>query len=253
VPFVDAQTRCLIVKDFRIFRREPLQWVQVLIFVLLMVLYFSIMGNFYRGDIGRPFQNGVSLLNLMVTGLLMCAFTGRFIYPLLSLEGRVFWLLGLLPLKRERLMWGKFVYSATGMLLPSLFLIVVSDLLLGLSAMAVILHGVTMILLALSLSGLSVGLGAAMPNFKESDPSKIAVGFGGTVNVMLGLVLLVLIVGLMVGPYHLLAATQTEGAFQEPWTVWWLHVAAALGVTVALTALVIPMRVGIRCLERMEF
>ena len=59
----------------------------------------------------------------------------------------------------------------------------------------IILHVVTVVVLALGLSGLSVGLGG-LPNFRETDPSKIAVGFGGTLNLILELILLVLVVGL---------------------------------------------------------
>ena len=100
--FLDKQTRLLIIKDFRTFRRDPAQWLQILIFLGLAILYFSNMRRFYEKDIGRPFQNGISLLTLTATGFLMCAYTGRFIFPLLSLEGRKFWILGLLPLERER-------------------------------------------------------------------------------------------------------------------------------------------------------
>ena len=45
----------------------------------------------------------------------MCAYLGRFIYPLISLEGRKFWILGLLPLKREQILWGKFAFAVTGL------------------------------------------------------------------------------------------------------------------------------------------
>src|SRR5205823_4588283 len=38
--FLDPQTRFLIVKDLRTFRRDPAQWAQVLIFAGLMLLYF---------------------------------------------------------------------------------------------------------------------------------------------------------------------------------------------------------------------
>jgi ABC-2 type transport system permease protein len=227
--------------------------VQITIFVVLMLLYFSITRNFYQMDIGRPYQNGVSLLNLSVTGLLMCAYTGRFIYPLLSLEGRKFWLLGLLPLKRDHLLWGKFVFSTAGILVPSVFLIVVSDLLLGLSPVAIGLHALTMLVLALGVSGLSVGLGAALPNFKETDPSKIAVGFGGTLNLILGLIFLVLVVGLIAAPYHLHAAGTSEQDWVEPWTAWWLYSGIVLGVALGMLAVMVPMHFGIQYLEKMEF
>ena len=66
-----------------------------------------------------------------------------------------------------------------------------SDVLLGMPWEAMVLHAVTVAVLAVGLSGLNVGLGAYMPNFRETDPSKIVVGFGGTVNMVIGLVFLV--------------------------------------------------------------
>src|SRR5205823_7978896 len=120
------------------------------------------------------YQNGLSLLNLTTTGLLLCIYTGRFIYPMLSLEGKKFWILGLLPLRRERLLWGKFAFSAVGALLIAEALILLSDLMLGMPWLAVVVHVLTVAVLAVGLSGLSVGLGACMPTFQETDPSKIA-------------------------------------------------------------------------------
>src|SRR5207248_592283 len=193
----------LIVKDFRTFRRDPAQWAQVLIFSALMTLYFINVRRLFVQEISWKEQNGISLLNLCATSLLMCTYTGRFIYPMLSLEGRKFWVLGLLPLKRDRLLWGKFAFSATWSLLIAEFLVVFSDVMLGMPPWIVSLHALTVIVLALGLSGLSVGLGAWMPNFRESDPSKIAVGFGGTVNLVVGLFYLLLILVLMSLPVHL--------------------------------------------------
>ena len=66
----------------------------MLIFVGLLVLYFTNIRQLLPGGHRGPYQNGISLLNLSATALLMCAYTGRFIYPLLSLEGRKFWILG---------------------------------------------------------------------------------------------------------------------------------------------------------------
>ena len=98
ISFLHPQTRLLIIKDFRTFRRDPAQWAQVLIFVGLLMFYSVNTRRFYQRDISRVYQNGVSLLNLTATAFLMCRYTGRFVYPMLSLEGRKFWILGLLPL-----------------------------------------------------------------------------------------------------------------------------------------------------------
>src|SRR5207245_7541091 len=158
----NPQTRLLIIKDFRTFRRDPAQWAQILIFTAIMILYFANMRQFFQGEFGRSFKNGISQMNLAATALLMCAYTGRFIYPMLSLEGRKFWVLGLLPLKRDRLLWGKFAFSATGGVLVGAALVAVSDLLLGLTGWAFLIHLVTVAVLAVGLSGLSFGVGAMM-------------------------------------------------------------------------------------------
>src|ERR1043165_182649 len=89
------------------------------------------MRRFYEQDLDRNFKNGISILTLTATAFLMCAYTGRFIFPMLSLEGNKFWILGLLPLDRARLMIGKFVFSSIGCLFVGEFLVVFSNLMLG--------------------------------------------------------------------------------------------------------------------------
>ena len=100
--FLPRPIRLLILKDLRTFRRDPAQWSQFLIFFGLLAFYFL---NIRRlgYDVQSPYwRNLVSFLNLAVTALILSTFTSRFIFPLLSLEGRNFWVLGLLPLRRER-------------------------------------------------------------------------------------------------------------------------------------------------------
>src|SRR5262245_43919020 len=198
-----------------------------------------------------PFLSGISLLNLCAIGLLLSAYTGRFIYPMLSLEGRKFWILGLLPLRRERLLWGKFAFSASGAVLVGAALIGVSDLLLGLGGAAFAIHVLTVVILAIGLSGLSVGLGALMPNFRETDPSKIAVGFGGTMNLIAGLMYLLLVLGLMAGPYHLWTGLNPDGV--PPHRVMWVVAGVLAGVAVGIAAAVVPLQAGARVLRTIEF
>jgi ABC-2 type transport system permease protein len=249
--FLDPQTRLLIVKDFRTFRRDPAQWAQILIFAGLMLLYFLNSPQFYQNDRGRSFQHVISFTNLTATAMLMCAYMSRFVYPMLSLEGRKFWILGLLPLRRDRLLWGKFAFAATGGVLVGCALVTASDLLLGLP-WALALHLPAVAVLAVGLSGLSVGLGACVPNFRETDPSKIAVGFGGTLNLITGLLYLVLVIALTAGPFHLIAGLSPEGGV--PARAWpWVAGGLAAGLAVGAAATVLPLRAGARVLRRMEF
>ena len=67
-------------------------------------------------------------------------------------------------------------------------LILLSDLMLRMGTAMIALHMGMVLVLCLVLSGISVGLGARLPNLKESDLSKIAAGFGGTLNLLVYLV-----------------------------------------------------------------
>jgi ABC-2 type transport system permease protein len=252
VWFLDPQTRLLIVKDFRTFRREPAQWAQIVLFCGLLALYFTNVRRLFLSEVEWMYQNGLSLLNLATTGLLLCIYTGRFIYPMLSLEGKKFWILGLLPLRRERLLWGKFAFSALGSLLIAEALILLSDLMLGIPWVGLGLHVLTVAVLAVGLSGLSVGLGACMPTFQETDPSKIAAGFGGTLNLVAGLMFLLAVVVLMALPWHVHAAFSRPADGVAAGDLLGL-LGLFPGLAVGALAAWLPLRAGARALARMEF
>jgi ABC-2 type transport system permease protein len=250
--FVHPRTRLLIIKDFRAFRRDPQQWAQVLILSGLLFLYIMNIRRMFIGDIAWMYRNSVSFLNVAAVSLLMCTYTGRFIYPMLSLEGRKFWVLGLLPLQREQLLWGKFAFSAAGTMPLALALVLLSDLMLGMPALIVELHALSVVFLSLGLSALSVGLGACMPNFRETDPTKIAVGFGGTLNLVVGLAFLVTELLLINGPWHAMMAVRTQPELSSAGALL-VALGAAFGVAVGLLSVVIPLQMGVLAMRRMEF
>ncbi len=134
VWYLDKRTRVLVVKDFRTFRRDPTQWAVLAIFGGLMLLGASNFRQYYSADLGVMDKYAISLMNLSGTAILLCAGLSRFIFPLISLEGRKFWILGLTPVSRDQILWGKFAFAATGSLVVAETLILISDALLGASA-----------------------------------------------------------------------------------------------------------------------
>src|SRR5262249_42167843 len=135
-------------------------------------------------------------------------------------------------------------------LLIAEFLSVFSNLMLGVPWFIVTVHALTIAVLALGFSGLSVGLGACMPNFRESDPSKIAVGFGGTLNLVAGLGLLLLVISVMALPWHVAMAA---GDFVLAPRHWWLGIGVLFGLVIGALATVVPLRAGAWALRQMEF
>mgnify|MGYP005853170735 CR=1 FL=1 len=255
--FVSRPIRLLMLKDFRILRRDPAQWSQLLILVGLLGFYFLTMRRLGTDQSPPSWRSMLSFLNLAVTALLLSTFTSRFVYPLMSLEGRNFWVLGLFPVRRESILWGKFAFASGLSIVATGAMVVASDILLRVGPFMIVMHLALMSLICLGLAGISVGLGARFPNLRESDPSKIAAGFGGTLNLLLSLVFILLVV-LTVGlPTHLVVSTNeteftTSTLFQNARLGWLLGGALAASFIVGLLAVVLPMRSGLKAFRNAE-
>lgn len=256
VFYLDKPTRILIVKDFRTFRRDPTQWVLLVIFGGLLLLGATNFRQYYQADLGGGSYDGyvISLVNVAGTSVLLCAGLSRFIFPLISLEGRKFWILGLLPLKREQILTGKFAFAATGSVLIAETLILVSDFLLRMPYPAIVIHALTIAVAAIGLSALNVGLGAYMPNFRETDPSKIVVGFGGTVNMVIGLMYILLVILAMAVPIYAAALGQFlkgNKVLTDP--PFWVYYGLPVGVLLGAAAVILPLKAGSKALRETEF
>ncbi len=257
--FLPRPIRLLILKDLRTFLRDPAQWSQFLIFFGLLAFYFINIRRLSYDVQKEYWRNLISFLNLAVTALILSTFTSRFIFPLLSLEGRNFWVLGLLPLKRESILWGKFAFASGISLVATEILVLLSDSMLRIHPLMIVLHMGMVAVLCLGLSGISVGLGARLPDLKEDDPSKIAAGFGGTLNLLVSLAFIFAVVTSLALPCHMYFAgldAQSEfggsvlsaGQFR-----FWITVAIFVSLGVGVVGTVVPLRIGIKAFQRMEF
>jgi ABC-2 type transport system permease protein len=261
LSFLSPSLRLILLKDVRLFRRDPLQWSQFLILVCLLLMYFLHVHPMSYAVHVTQWVNVVSFMNLSVVGLLMSTFTTRFVFPLPSLEGRRFWLLGLLPLDRQSILWAKFFFSVGCLLVPCGLLILLSDLRLGIPAPMVFEHQVTSLLLCLGLSGIGVGLGARLPMVTEQSPSRIAAGFGGTLNLVISTLFILVILAMATLPCHVYLARQIDtpfslgtdyGNFQIAVRSWLIFGSIGSLVVSGLAAL-LPMWIGIRTFCRQEF
>jgi ABC-2 type transport system permease protein len=256
-----ATMRLIMIKDVRLFRRDPLQWSQFLIFLVLLVIYFFNIPHIIYDISSIGWVNMVGFLNLSVVGLLLSTFTTRFIYPMISLEGRRFWILGLLGVRRSSILWGKFLFAACGSILPCSALVVLSDAVLRVSVPVAVSHQLTCLVLCFGLAGIAVGFGAWLPNLREESPSRIASGFGGTLTLVVSTLYILLTVLLTALPAHFYLTSESARIAQlalEPsagqkylafW--WWMGIAASMFLGAAATF--VPLRIGFRTFQRLEF
>lgn len=255
--FLPHQMQLLMVKDLRLFRRDPVQWLQFLIFFGLLALYFvNIRRLSYDGHYAN-WINMISFLNLSVVGLILSTFTTRFIFPMISLEGRRFWILGLLPVRRETILWSKFLFAGLGSLLPSGALVLLSDAMLQVSPLVVVVHLAACLVFCSGLSGIAVGLGARMPNLRDDSPSRIAAGFGGTLNLVISTAYIAAVMLMTAVPCHLYLAALDGGPRPGNLSLEALGRLVALGaagsVVLGVIATIVPLRIGCRAFRELEF
>ena len=249
--------RLLVVKDLRLFRRDISQWSQFVIFFGLLGLYFFNVRSF---NYNNSYASMIGFLNLAVVGLILSTFTTRFVFPMISLEGRRFWILGLLPVHRDHIVWSKFLFSFLGGLLPCCGLVLLSDVMLGLPRRVIVIHEICCVMLCMGLSGIAVGLGARMPDLREPSPSKISSGFGGTLSLVISSLFIMLVVVVAALPTHLFLATHAfgPGAVGPGGLLAWAGstqgIVASLSVVVAvgLVATFVPLLLGLRSFRQLE-
>lgn len=248
--FLRPEMRLLMVKDLRIFRRDPVQWSQILIFIGLLGMYFFSTRRLTYDHSYARWVNVIGFLNLAVVGLILSTFTTRFIFPLISLEGRRLWILGLLPLKRETVLWGKFLFASLGSLVPCAALMLLSDCMLEVSNRILLAHLLACVMLSMGLSGIAVGLGAKMPNLREESPSRIAAGFGGTLNLVISSLFVVGVVVLTGFACHDEILGATAPFAEDDWS--WRAAGAFSCLVLGLAATYVPLKLGFKAFRELE-
>ncbi|MFH1039080.1 MAG: hypothetical protein V1789_10490 [PVC group bacterium] len=238
-----SPARALLVKDVKTFFRDPAQWLQTAILFGLLAIYIVNIRNMPR-NVYQPFWKSlITFFNLGAASLVLATLTTRFIYPSFSLEGRTFWVLGLAPIPRRTIFRVKFGGGFIAALLITEPLMLLSNHILEVSGTMTLVTCGAIFLMAGVLVSLATGMGAIFPDFNQDNPARIASGFGGTLNLVLSLIYISLTVGALALAYHFRELIKLPIA------------ASAVCFVLSLSALGIylPIKLGIRAIERCEF
>ncbi len=187
-PLLPRDLALLAAKDLRLFLREPAQVLQFTAFFGLLAFYLLMLPR-----VGRAFlfdewwRPVVSLLNLTAVAMALATFTGRFVYPLLSLEGRRLWVLAAAPWPRSRVVTAKFAFALAVGMPVSVALVSLSGFMLELPLGTVAYQAATIACMAVGFSAGALGLGARLADYEEDNPAKLVAGYGGTINLMASL------------------------------------------------------------------
>lgn len=242
--------RSLIVKDVKLFWRDATQWMQFVLFFGIMAIYIANLNNQSMTEQSEIYRSWIAGLNIGACTLILATLTSRFIYPLISLEGRRFWILGLAPVTLRQLLWQKFWLSVATTSPFTVGLVVLSCTMLEVEPVRFALSVYSIILANFTLAGLAVGLGSIYPNFEEENPARIVSGMGGTLNFLLsvGYIAIVVSLQMVILQWHVLEK------YTRPQTFWWALAAVVLfNTALSILSVLVPMRLGYRNLERVEY
>ncbi|MBW3533860.1 MAG: hypothetical protein KY453_01370 [Gemmatimonadetes bacterium] len=248
-------TRELVAKEVRLFFRDATQWSQLILLGVLVVVYvynIKVLPLYTGEQVSFFLINVISFLNLGLAGFVVAAIAARFVFPAMSLEGRMMWLLRSSPLDVRALFWSKYWVGTLPLLLVALPLIVGTNLILSASPLVLALTTVTMIGITLALTAMALGFGALFPNFETENPAEIPTSFGGLMFMMAATTYLAGVVILEAWPVYLFLSARFQGGGEASPPL----VPLVLGVSGAavLTALAIwlPLRAGVRKVRHAE-
>jgi len=193
----------------------------------------------------------VSFLNLGLAGFVVAAIAARFVFPAMSLEGRMMWLLRSSPLDVRSLFWSKYWVGTVPLLLVALPLIVITNLVLDASPFILVLTTVTMVAVTFALTAMALGFGALYPNYDTENVAEIPTSFGGLLFMMAAVSYLAGVVILEAWPVYLFLSSRLQ---EGQAAVGPLPLILGISGAAALTALAIwwPLRAGIRSVRSVE-
>ena len=247
-------TRVLVAKEVRVFFRDTTQWSQLILLGVLVAVYvynITVLPLYTGERVSFFLINVVSFLNLGLAGFVVAAIAARFVFPAMSLEGRMMWLLRSSPLEVRRLFWAKYWTGTVPLLLVALPLILVTNVVLEASPFILVLTTATMVGVTLAITALALGFGALYPNFETENVAEIPTSFGGLLFMMSAVIYLGGVIILEAWPVYLFLAARFRGGDAEvsvmPLTLGVLGAAALTAVAVAL-----PLWAGVRRMRTLE-
>ncbi len=239
----------IIKKDIRTFFRDAVQWSQALVFFGLLGLYFANLRNFNYNVLPDQWRSAISFLNIFAVSAVLSSLGSRFVFPQLSLEGHGFWLLGLSPVNKARILLAKFLLAMISLSSISVALVLLSSSMLSTAPMIRVIGTAIICCIAITVCAVSTGLGAIFLDLHQRNPAAIVSGFGGTLNLVLCLTFMLITIlpfGIL---FHLQSTAKILPAhFSAGLKIgtFWL-----LGSTMLFTA--IPLALGFKAMENRDY
>ncbi|MEM7417678.1 MAG: hypothetical protein AAF389_19475 [Gemmatimonadota bacterium] len=251
----EPSSRVMLSKEIRVFFRDTTQWSQLILLGVLVAVYvynITVLPLYTGEQVSFLLINAVSFLNLGLAGFVVAAIAARFVFPAMSIEGRMMWLMKSSPVDVRKLFWTKYKVGTVPLLLVAVPLIVGTNIVLDATPFILILTSLTMVGVTFALTSLALGFGALYPNYDTENVAEIPTSFGGLLFMMAAVSYLAGVVILEAWPvYNFLNARVQGGEAAVSMVPLLMGVSGAAILTALATWL--PLRAGIRRVQSLDF
>jgi ABC-2 type transport system permease protein len=253
--FFDRATVRLVLKETLLMARDWGRLSQLLLLLALITVYlynFSVLPSLDSPEAAMFLKNTIAFLNIGLAGFVLSSLGVRFLFPAISAEGRAFWILKGSPIGLRRVLWVKFFFYLVPMLVMGLFLVVMTNRLLGLGFVVSMVSTVTMAFLTVAITSLSIGMGVMYADFREVDPNRAFTGFGGLLTMIYAALAVAAVILLEAFPvYRMVSAGYFQTSLKT--SDYFLISGCFLGaLAVALFVIIQPLRTGLARITELE-
>ncbi len=200
------QTEALLKKEYFQFTREPSQWIHFLVMLVLTAMFVIAVGNLNL----RLRVTEVQLLTYLVLfafgGFLTSSIALRFVFPMVGLEGKSFWLLLSSPIERRKIYNVKFMLGIVAVFVLALVVVIATNIpfvRLSASRPLLLYSGVfTAFWISVTMVSMNLGFGGFFANYSEKNPIRLASSQGATLTFLATLLYLIAIVAVLILPLN---------------------------------------------------
>jgi ABC-2 type transport system permease protein len=183
----------------------------------------------------------------MFNGFLIASIALRFVFPAVSLESDSFWCVRSSPLSLKKLYWYKFLVSFVPLFIVAEVLAVASTMLFRVDVPLLQVASICGAFLALSLTGLNLGVGTYFALFNERNPIRVASSQGASLTFLASMVYLASVVLILIVPLNrYFEGLVLHGTFTGTWTLVPISAIAALSVITFTSSSIL----GIKAIKR---
>jgi ABC-2 type transport system permease protein len=244
----------LAVKDVTVFVRDASQWSQLLLLGAVVAIYvynFQALPIDGEGFLAERMRTMAIVLNLGLGAFVTTAVAVRFVFPMVSLEGRAWWVLRTAPVSLGRIWWTKFWMGFVPLAAFAVGLVVLTNGILEVpTAPALVIAGLLVALVG-AIVAMGLAFGALHPKLDTGNAAQIATGFGAMLFMAAALGLTCVVVACAAWPIGRLLWGERYGLALAPLELAGVVAGVGLAFATAALAAIVARRRGIAALARL--